>query len=130
MGGGNTEMTKVTSFKKNEFYLFIFGCVRPLLLSGLSSMAGSRGHSPPACAGFSLWRLLSFCGGFSPCGDGLWATGAFVIVAPRLQSTGSVAAAHRLSCGAGCGIPPDQGSNLCLLHWQVISFTTEPPGKP
>ena len=28
------------------------------------------------------------------------------------------------------GIFPTQGSNLCLLHWQVDSFTTEPPGKP
>ena len=24
---------------------------------------------------------------------------------------------------------PNQGSNPCLLHWQVDSFTTEPPGK-
>jgi len=27
------------------------------------------------------------------------------------------------------GIFPTQGSNPCLLHWQVV-FTTEPPGKP
>ena len=25
---------------------------------------------------------------------------------------------------------PDEGSNPCLLHQQVGSFTTEPPGKP
>ena len=29
-----------------------------------------------------------------------------------------------------CAISPDQGSNLCPLHWQVDSFTTESPGKP
>ena len=28
------------------------------------------------------------------------------------------------------GIFMIQRSNLCLLHWQVGSFTTEPPGKP
>ena len=37
--------------------------------------------------------------------------------------------------GAGChfllqGIFLTQGLNLCLLHWQVDSSTTEPPGKP
>ena len=30
--------------------------------------------------------------------------------------------AHRLSCSLACGIFPDQGSNLCLLHWQADSF--------
>ena len=30
-----------------------------------------------------------------------------------------------------CGILPDQGSNPCLLHWQVDFFlTTEQLGKP
>ena len=28
------------------------------------------------------------------------------------------------------GIFQTQGLNLCLLHWQVGSFTTDPPGKP
>ena len=28
------------------------------------------------------------------------------------------------------GIFPTQGSNPCLLNWQVDSFTTESPGKP
>ena len=37
--------------------------------------------------------------------------------------------------GVGCyfllqGIFPTQGSNLCLLHWQVGFFATEPPGEP
>ena len=40
--------------------------------------------------------------------------------------------------GVGChallqGIFPTQGLNphhLCLLHWQVGSLPTEPPGKP
>ena len=37
--------------------------------------------------------------------------------------------------GVGChvllqGILPTQGSNLCLLHWQVGSFPLVSPGKP
>ena len=34
----------------------------------------------------------------------------------------SVAVAHGLSCFFTCGIFPDQGSNLCLLHWQADSI--------
>ena len=30
--------------------------------------------------------------------------------------------AHRLSCAMAGGIFLDQGSNLCLLHWQVDSL--------
>ena len=33
---------------------------------------------------------------------------------------GSAVVAHRLSCSTTCGIFPDQGSNLCPLHWQWI----------
>ena len=36
-----------------------------------------------------------------------------------LQSTGSVVVAHGLVSPAACGIFPDQGSNLCCLHWQA-----------
>ena len=45
------------------------------------------------------------------------------------QEAGSVLVAGRLSCSSVCGIFLDQGSNPCLLHWQV-DFFTEPPGKP
>ena len=33
----------------------------------------------------------------------------------------SVAVAHRLSCFAVYGCFPDQGLNLCPLHWQMNS---------
>ena len=33
----------------------------------------------------------------------------------------SVAVAHWLSCPVACGIIPDQGLNLCPLHWQADS---------
>ena len=44
-----------------------------------------------------------------------------VVVAHGLWSTGSVFVAHGLSCSMACGIFPDQGSNLCPLHWQADS---------
>ena len=44
-----------------------------------------------------------------------------------LQSTGSrtrasAVVAPGLGCSKACGIFPDQGSNLCFLHWQVDSL--------
>ena len=41
--------------------------------------------------------------------------------APGLQSTGSVVVVHRIRCSMACGIFLDQGTNLCLLHWQADS---------
>ena len=42
------------------------------------------------------------------------------VVAPRLQSTDSVVVVP-LSCSTAREIFPGQGSNPCLLHWQVDS---------
>ena len=42
----------------------------------------------------------------------------------------SVTVAHGLSCSKACGTFPDQGSNLCLLHWQVNSLSLSHPGSP
>ena len=50
----------------------------------------------------------------------LWHVSSVVAV-PELQSTGSVVVVHGLSCSAACGIFLDEGSNPCLLHWQVHS---------
>ena len=44
-----------------------------------------------------------------------------VVVACGLWSTGLVVVAHGLSCSTACGIFPDQGLNLCPLHWQADS---------
>ena len=122
MGGGNTEMTKVTFLK------FYFICSF-LAVSGLVAMrAFLRWQGGGAtlhlwCGGFSLWwlPLLRSMGSGAHGLSSLWP--------PRLQSTGSTVVAHRLSCCAAWGILLDQGSNLCLLRWQENSFTTEPPGK-
>ena len=47
---------------------------------------------------------------------GLWAHGV-----QWLQHVGSVLVFPRLSCSPACGIFPDQGTNLCSLHWRVDS---------
>ena len=50
----------------------------------------------------------SHCGGFSCC------------KARALSARASVVVAHGLRCSVACGIFPDQGLNLCPLHWQAI----------
>ena len=55
---------------------------------------------------------------------------ASVVAVPRLWSTGSIVEAHRLSCSTARGIFLDQGSNQCLLHWQVDSLPLSRWGRP
>ena len=43
---------------------------------------------------------------------------------------GSVVVAHGLSCSVACGVFPEQGSNLCPLHWQVDSYPLHHWGSP
>ena len=52
-----------------------------------------------------------------------------------LQSTSSVVrasavVAHGLNCSEACGIFPDQGSDLCLLHLLVGSYPLHHPESP
>ena len=58
----------------------------------------------------------------------MWLIGSVVVVS-RLWSTDSTVV-HRLSCSAACGIFSDQGSNLCLLHWQADSLPLSHQGSP
>ena len=47
---------------------------------------------------------------------------ASLVVEHRLKGTQvSVVVVHGLDCPMACGIFPDQGLNLCLLHWQADS---------
>ena len=78
---------------------------------GLSLVAASGGHSSSWCAGLSLSRPLS-----------LRSTGS--------RRAGSVVVPHGPSCSAACGIFPDQGLNLCPLHWQADSQPLRHQGSP
>ena len=50
--------------------------------------------------------------------------------APGLESLCSVVGAHGVSCSVACGIFLDQGSNTCLLNWQVDSLPLSHQGSP
>ena len=102
------------------FYLWL--CWVFVAAWGLSLAVASGGYSALRCSGFSLLWLLS-----------LWSLGPRVrrlqwlqhvgsaVSAQGLQSIGSLAVAHGLSCPAACGIFSDQGSNQCPLHCKVDS---------
>ena len=47
-----------------------------------------------------------------------------------LGAWASVVTALRLSCSVACGIFPDQGSNLCLLHWEADYYPLHHQGSP
>ena len=80
-------------------------------MPGLPLVAASGGHSSSRCADLSLSRPLP-----------LRSTGS--------RRAGSATVAHGPSCSAACGILPDQGSNLCLLHWQADSQPLRHQGSP
>ena len=80
------------------------------MLCGLFSGCGEWGLLSSYCV------LASHCGGFFCCGA--WPL-----------STGSIAVVHRLSRSMARRILPDQGSNLCLLHWQTDFFTLSHQGS-
>ena len=48
----------------------------------------------------------------------------------QLQQASSVAVVHGLSCSAACGSFLDQGSNSCLLDWQMDSLPLSHQGSP
>ena len=72
--------------------------------------------------GFSWWWVFLV-------GRGLWDAWVSVAAAPGLYSTGSVAVAHSLRCSLSGWVFPDEGLNLCLLHWQVDSLPLNQQGS-
>ena len=104
--------------------LFIFGCAGSPLLLGLSRVEESRGG-----VGFS-WQLLLLRSMYPriPGLQQLWHMGS-VVVSPRLQSTGSIVVAHGLSCSQACGVFLQQGSGICLLHYQADSLPLSHQGR-
>ena len=86
-------------------YLFIYFWLHWVFVAvhGLSLVAASRGYSSLRCTGFSLqWLLL------------LWSTGS--------RRAGFSSCGSQAQLFMACGIFPDQGLNLCPLHWQADSY--------
>ena len=116
------DTANTTLFIFLNLFIYFWLCWVFLAARGLSLVVVSGGYSSLRCTCFSLqWLLLLRSTGPRVQGlQQLWRAGSVVVV-HGLQSAGSVAVAHRLSCSAVCGIFLDQGSNPCLLHWQANS---------
>ena len=84
------------------FFFFFWLCWVFIAVLGLPLVVGEG--STLCCD-----ARASHGGGFSCCRA--WALG----------HSGFSSFSSQLSCSAACGIFPDQGSNLCLLHWRVDS---------
>ena len=115
-------------FRFNFIYFWL--CWVFVATCRLSLVAASRGYSSLWCMGFSLrWLLLFPSVGSRRMGCSSWGTRA-----QQLWHVGSRAqaqfVAHGLSCSMTCGIFPDQGLNLCPLHWQVDSYPLCHWGSP
>ena len=96
----------------NYLFIYLFMAVLGLRFCARAfSSCSKRGRSSSQCAGLSLLRPLL-----------LRSTGS--------RRAGSVIVAHGPSCSAACGIFPDQGWNLCPLHWQADSQPLRHQGSP
>ena len=94
-------------------FLFIYLWLWWVFVSvrGFSLVVASGGHSSSRCAGLSL-------------------SGPPLLRSTGSRRAGSVIVAHGPSCSVACGIFPDQGSNLCPLHWQADSQPLRHQGSP
>ena len=98
----------------------VLSFLRPsVAVSGLSPVALSVGYSLGAVCRL-LREVASLVAGHRLKAHGL----------QQLQHVGSVVPARGLSCSEACGIFPDQGSNLRLLHWQADSLPRSYQGSP
>ena len=133
-------LDSVFFFKNIVLFIYLWLCWVFVAASRLfSSRSEQGGYSVVAVlrllismAFLVVGRLLSGCSaqashlsGFSRGTQALGPAGS-AVVACWLQSSGSVAVAHWLSCPMACGIFLDQGLNPCLLHWQVDSLPLSP----
>ena len=107
-----------------KIILFIFVWAGSSLLHGLFSSNGKR----ELLSRCGMWT--SRCGCFSCVEHGLSGAWALVVSDPRLQSTDSIVVAQEFSCSTAGEIFHDQGSILCLLHWQMGSLPLSQQGSP
>ena len=115
------------------FYSFTLISVFIWAMLGLTARARwsrlSKGYSLAVVHGLltAAASLAVECGLQGARASGAAAVGS-AVVALGLQSTGLGVMAHGLSCSAACGIFPNQGSNLLLLHWQADSLSLSHQG--
>ena len=83
-----------------------------------------------ACAGSSLLSRLLITVASLVAEHRLQGWRASLTAGPGLQSTGSIIVEQELSRSMACGIFLDEGSNPCLLHWQVDSLPRSHQGSP
>ena len=95
-----------------------------------------------ALLGLSLVAVIGNCGshfsGFFFCRAKVLGSRASVVTARgfgngdslTLEHLGSFVVTHWLSCSEACGIFPDQGLNLCPLHWKADSYPLHHQGSP
>ena len=101
-----------------KYFTYLFLAVLGLrCCSGFFSLVAASVGLLSSCRAGS-----SHCQGFSCSRAQAPGSRVSMVVALRLSSIGSIVLAHRLSCSETCGIFPNQGSNPCLLHWQVDSL--------
>ena len=109
--------------------------ILPCLFYFFDCKGFSLGVASWGCSRVAVHRLLVTVASLVE--RGLWDAWVSVVeahvlcsVALGLWSTGSIVVAHGLSHFTACGIFPNQGSNLCLLHWQVDSLPLSHQGSP
>ena len=123
---------KSTEFEITHFWKFVISMGKSqkfilnfkiILSIYLLDMLGLR-----CCKGFSLveesrgYSLVVVCR--------LLITVAFCCGPQALGCVGSVVVVRVLRCSVAYGFFPDQGSNTCLLHWQVYSLSLNHQGSP
>lgn len=107
----------VSFFLLNVFIRFCFWqCWVCVAVQGLSSRC-SKPAGPTLLCGAQASRSR----GFSHLGARAPGPSDFSGCGSRLQSSGSAVVVPRFRCLSVCGISPDQGSKLCLLHGQADS---------
>ena len=117
-----TELNWSYFFLLYSYLFIIFGRATSSLPWGFALVAANRDCSSLWCMGFSLRCLFLLqsvglgCAGFRSCCS--WAQELW-LPASRAETQ---LLWQRLSCSMAYGGFPDQGSTLCLLHWQADSL--------
>ena len=130
--GGKKKAKAITCLYRNPtfdykiFYFILFLVVLSLCCYAQAFSSCSKQGLLSSCS-----AQASHCSSFSCCGARALGKRASVIVAHKLGScssrtleyvVGSVVVEHGFSCTRASGIFPNQGSNLCTLHWQSDSY--------